>query len=112
MTATARANQAARDLGVDPADRAMMERVECGLHSGLPRCCVAFFVKVWWPYMLAIDGLSPRAEADAHVAFDAYQLWTTRPGYVPCPRCVVDKNFVEVLPCACELKLLTTRDGQ
>jgi hypothetical protein len=110
VSATARAKQVARELGVDPADRDAMGMIECGLHSGLPRCCVAFFVKVWWPYWLAIDGLSSRARTDAHAAFAAYQRWTTRPGYVPCPRCVVDENFVEVLPCECELKLLTMRD--
>jgi len=109
VSATARV---ARDLGVDPADGAVMKMVECGLHSGLPRCCVAFFVKVWWPYWLVIDERLSLAKVDPHGSFAAYQRWTTRPGYVPCPRCVLDENFVEVLPCECELRILATRDGR
>lgn len=81
--------------------------VECGVHSGFPSCCIAFFVKVWWPYALAIDGSSTRARADALTAYNAYQKWSTRPGYVPCPSCVVERKFVEVLPCDCEAKRLS-----
>lgn len=93
--------QVAREIGVDLTDRVAMRMIECGLHSGFPTCCVAFFVRVWWPWMLAIDGLSTRRRADAFVASDDYAKWTTRPGYVACPKCVVDQNFVEVKACDC-----------
>lgn len=104
------ATAVARELGVDPADRCAVAMIECGLHSGIPRCCVAFFVKVWWPYWVMLDEPPSRAKKTAHVAFDEYSRWTTRPGYVPCPACVIDGNFVEVLPCECEQRLLS-RDG-
>lgn len=106
------ATEVARELGVEPTDRSAMEMIECGLHSGLPKCCVAFFVKVWWPYWLLLDERLSLAKVDPHGSFDAYQKWTTRPGYVPCPRCVLDESFVEVLPCECELKFPMTRDGR
>lgn len=106
------ATEVARELGVDPADCSAVEMIECGLHSGLPRCCIAFFVKVWWPFMCAIDELPPSTGTNSRADFDEYQRWTTQPGYVPCPRCVLDENFVEVLPCECALKFLTTRDGR
>lgn len=80
-----------------------MQMIDCGLHSGFPVCCVAFFVKIWWPYTLALDVLSVRPRADALGFYDAYQRWTTRPGYVPCPSRVVEKKFVEVKACDCEL---------
>ena len=98
--------QVALEFGTDPADRASMQMIECGLHSGFPKCCVVFFVKVWWPYMIAIDQLSPRARADALIPFDAYLKWTTRPGYVPCSKCIVERSFVEVLACDCEARRL------
>jgi hypothetical protein len=103
MTAKApTARQLAIELGEDSANQHVVHMIECGLHSGFPKCCIAFFVKVWWPWLLAIDQLSTRARASAMPAFNTYQKWNGQPGYVPCPRCAIEKSFVKVIPCNCE----------
>jgi hypothetical protein len=88
-------------IDADPASPAVARMIECGLHSGFPACCVAFFVKIWWPWATTIDALSVRRRADALIAYDSYQQWTKQAGYVPCPRCALERKFVEVLPCDC-----------
>lgn len=103
------AHKLARRLAVDDNDHSEMHMIECGLHSGLPPCCVSFFVKMWWPYTLAVNALSAREQANAVVAYDAYQAWTTRPGYIPCPNCVIDRRFVHILACDCESGRLPQR---
>ena len=106
MTTT---RQLALQIDANPASPAVARMIECGLHSGFPACCVAFFVKVWWPWAAAIDQLPARAQAEAQDAYDTYQRWSTRPGYVPCPSCVVARRFVEVLPCDCEKRFGSSR---
>ncbi len=64
--------------------------IECGLlHSGLPSCCVAYFVSEWVS-MTAVE----RIRHPDHSR--------KRPvGYVRCPGCVASKTIVPVKPCAC-----------
>jgi len=38
-----------RQMGDLDPDDGTIHLVECGLHSGSPACCVAFFVQIWWP---------------------------------------------------------------
>lgn len=72
-------------------DSPVVHDVVCGLHSGLPICCVVFFVKV----MSKIRG-----EEDRLAYFDMFP--SRRPGYVPCPKCLIDGAFVKVRPCSCD----------
>lgn len=66
--------------------------IECGLlHSGLPSCCVAFFVTEWTGY-----------DHNQIAAYHAIPGAKQRVGYVRCPRCVARKVIVAVKPCACE----------
>jgi hypothetical protein len=78
-----------------PRDRFTVKHVHCGLHSGLPDCCILFYITCWWPLTLAesdddegnpyrdlLDGAGGRGS-----------------GYVPCPGCLAARNFVEVRPC-------------
>lgn len=63
-----------------------------GRHSGIPDCCIRFFLDEWdlhslyvskhHPYVRLIDGL----------------MW----GYVPCPRCVARRNHIRVVQCDLE----------
>jgi hypothetical protein len=70
----------------DYMDRA--HEIECGLHSGYPVCCVAFFVLVWHEWSELQRG--------------SYMAGLKKsPGYVPCPRCLKAKTFVSGRPCAC-----------
>jgi hypothetical protein len=70
--------------------RVVLGNVRCGLHSGLPWCCIAWYVTVW------------TTVAWYHPVFEN---WGDGRGYVPCPICR-DKgpeSVVEVLQCDCEL---------
>src|SRR4051812_36420967 len=76
-------------------DAVSLWHIECGLHSGFPRCCIAFFVKVWW-----------RVSDDNWKLIDSYrkmqqQFGVLESGYVMCPSCVLNKNVVEVKNCNC-----------
>jgi hypothetical protein len=101
---TVSARSFAREIGIDPGDRTALKMIECGLHSGISRCCIAFFVKTWWPLAVSIDQLPRRERAAARRAYDAYLRRTAGAEYVPCPSCVSARWFVEVLPCDCEAK--------
>ena len=63
-----------------------------GVHSKLPICCIAWFVRVYWPRWAR--------------ATDADVRWARRHcrkmpmvEYVPCPRCVREGHFVEIHMC-------------
>lgn len=69
--------------------------LRCGLHSGIPRCCIAWFVSCWrfWPgarfnTYYKIVQLSEELHG---IAFD----------HIPCPLCIVRGREDGVLDCAC-----------
>jgi len=65
-------------------------------NCGFPDCCIAFWVKKWiW------TNLDSKFANDYWKKFKKYN-----PGYVPCPKCIKTKNFVDVQPCpkSCRLK--------
>jgi hypothetical protein len=69
--------------------------IECGLiHSGLPSCCVAYFVTEY----TVLDEKSRKV----HQLANRKGINGKRgPGYVRCPRCIKEKVVVTVKPCAC-----------
>ena len=65
------------------------QTIECGIHSGIPPCCVQHYVTVhMW-----------RNEDERH----AYQELVDASGhdvrYTPCPRCLDARSFVETRSC-------------
>jgi len=72
--------------------------IECGLlHSALPPCCVAFFVTVMnGRVALLTNTLSPKWRAYIRKAHKK----ETR--YIPCPRCLKWKWFVQPRLCMCQ----------
>src|SRR5262249_7406902 len=81
--------------------------IECGLHSGFPRCCVLFFVGVYWPlaelaYHAGVE-IARWPLASYRAAIDA-ACGIERPGYIPCPSCLLARNFVTVKDCHCGRK--------
>jgi hypothetical protein len=73
---------------------------ECGLHSGIPECCVAFFVEVWWPLVLQSNAksaavirarvaLMKKTETELGVAFR----------HTPCAACLAAGRAVTVKKC-------------
>jgi len=97
-----------RQIGDCAPDDATIRIVDCGLHSGFPACCVAFFAKVWWPLHVAQRSSHARRKTRKQAAalIDNYhralgQLRADRPHleYVPCPRCLRSGDFVSMRPC-------------
>lgn len=65
--------------------------IECGLHSGFPPCCVAFYVtQKMWMDNIEQDAYNKRI----YKKNNSY-------GYVPCPDCLKSGNKVIVIECDC-----------
>ncbi len=71
-------------------DRSTAAAVRGGLESGYPDCCILFFVVVW--SMLDEPG------RDRYRAF-IDRLAPAGPGYIPCPRCLLEGNLVRPMAC-------------
>jgi hypothetical protein len=80
-----------------PSDRTIYW-VDCGLHSGFPACCVAFFVKTWAP--LKLSRRASKADRAATDAYSAALCQVGQDGYVPCPDCFRIRRFVDVQECS------------
>lgn len=109
-TRAARILQLVEDIGADPEDEGAFQLVECGLHSGFSACCIEFFVRAYWPVMMAsprtIKRLSRSSPRQASVlrAMEGYRTAlrgsvAVAPGHVPCPQCLQDRRFVRVRRC-------------
>jgi hypothetical protein len=85
-------------MGEHPHDPTTAHLVACGLHSGFPTCCIVFFVKFWWP-MMEGDG-DPDGIARYRAMMKSMGM-VEGPGYIPCPRCLLERNFVGVRRCSC-----------
>jgi hypothetical protein len=83
-------------MAEDATDTVTINRVECGLHSGFPLCCIVFFVKLWGPVVMDTDDRWFYVSYHAMLA----QLGVSA-GYIPCPRCALERSIVEVRPCNC-----------
>lgn len=70
----------------------ILRDVECGLHSGIPECCILFFVRVW-------SGMS-RWHREAYW-WTEEDMGVERPGRILCPACVVERRMVELKECDC-----------
>lgn len=90
----------------------MHHDVELGRCSGFPECCIAHFVFIWMPKVDAQGGWRPDSDGvyrgrDPYVrAYTrAREMVTAELGaasleYVPCPRCLLRRTFVEVQVCS------------
>ncbi len=71
------------------------EQIDCGRHSGIPECCVYFFVTWWqdscddWRAHRSYDAFKGMAEAIHRVAW----------GYVVCPQCMLSGHYVRLSRC-------------
>jgi hypothetical protein len=72
--------------------------IECGLlHTGLPSCCVAFFVSEFF-------AMSTKDRA-AYGELAREDSKGNRHDYVRCPKCVEEGLFVNPKPCACDANM-------
>lgn len=108
-----------RRLGETSPDDETIHNVHCGIHSGFPSCCIAFFVKIWKPFQLATlpttnccasleDHLehATSKEKFALYSIEDYLHFSDRSeikrpiSYVRCPHCVLDGVVVEPRSCS------------
>ena len=59
--------------------------IKYGIQSGIPLCCVAFFVTEW------LD--SPEERRDEHRKFLKWHEISVN--YIPCPNCIISGNLIE-----------------
>ena len=62
------------------------DHIWCAIRSGIPLCCVKFWVGQFDYYPIQ----------RARVYLDKLPNWVQ---YVPCPKCIESKNFVDILLC-------------
>lgn len=85
-----------------PSDRTI-QWVDCGLHSGFPPCCIAFFVKTWAPLHLYRKASKTDRAAMKEYSYALILLvkrGEIEDGYVPCLDCFRDRRFVDVRECS------------
>jgi hypothetical protein len=70
---------------------------ECGSHSGIPKCCIEFFVTKWWPLCL-VGAIGPIEDRQAVVKHRA-RLLGVEFRHVPCDACLETGNTIELKPC-------------
>ena len=74
----------------------------CGRHSGIPECCIKFFIDCWAIKYMRNKKLRGRYWALIHIAeiiFDV-EHW----GYIPCPDCLITgKRRAALARCNCHI---------
>ena len=68
------------------------QHIEYGRHSGIPECCIMFFVGEWDREIITGWDETPYARAIHKCGF----------GYVPCPECLGTHNKVKIIDCVRE----------
>lgn len=77
--------------------RHLPNTIACGFHSGIPACCIHFYITKWmwlkgksrsshWKKMRAKDGIDINGERTGF-------------GHIPCPACLKASNFVKLAAC-------------
>lgn len=71
--------------------------VECGFHSGIPACCIRFYVTVWlW---LELESRSDRENSEVFKSYRRKLREVEHPGYIACPECISTEFFVKMKDC-------------
>jgi hypothetical protein len=103
----------------DPTNFGTFWTVYCGMHSGIPECCIAYHVKIsikLWYHLPLTNEEMDELEADPddpdhdflRIAYSYMDWW--RKGkdpekwapYTPCPACLLKREFVmELADCDC-----------
>jgi hypothetical protein len=83
-----------RKYGLRP-DRYNIPQIHCGLHSGIPECCVLFFLTCW-PIIRRDEDETGEPSVYRVLVWEAE---TDSKGYIPCPACLASRRFVELREC-------------
>tara|TARA_Y100000593_G_scaffold38054_1_gene73837 strand:- start:5134 stop:5361 length:228 start_codon:yes stop_codon:yes gene_type:complete len=68
----------------------MNPHVECGRHSGIPECCIQWFVTAWSNYVYINSDLRNK-----------YLLVNDNVGYIRCPTCIANRSVIKIKECDC-----------
>ena len=83
----------------------LAHHIECGiLHSGIPACCVAYYVVVLGGPLPNTKGhMTKRNERIFKADYPKRGKWIAMPetNYVPCPRCARAGHVVQARRCLC-----------
>jgi len=71
----------------------MLCDIECGLHSGFPYCCIAFYTFVWYPLFCE------RAPAGTSLRRWYFDWRADCDGYIRCPACKLSGRRVHPREC-------------
>lgn len=74
---------------------------QCGNHSGFPPCCIKFFTDFWMPAAGRdlSDPVWKKAWQEHWDKLNELQDLDNCPYYIPCPKCLESKNFVQLQEC-------------
>ena len=64
--------------------------IKCGKHSGIPNCCIEWFISTWIPAI----GVNRDFVAVHH-------LNNGDVGYIRCPKCIENNSIVAIEKCDC-----------
>jgi hypothetical protein len=89
--------------------REVEHHIRCGLHSGFPVCCIAFFIvekrrwepgsDVWREYSAALASAARAAGKMRRRTIGGRRKTVPDIGYAPCPKCIEARRFVRVKSC-------------
>lgn len=72
---------------------------ECGRHSGIPECCIQYFVEVWDPLFYAADSWSSKVE-ERHVLVGVFErVYGAKFRHIPCDACLLDGKAIRLQRC-------------
>lgn len=66
--------------------------IECGIHSGIPDCCVKFYSTKW------IFSTEDSEFRNQHRSLIRESIFAER-SYIPCPACCASGKAVQIKPC-------------
>ena len=79
--------------------------IKCGMHSGIPDCCIYFWITEYTSFTLYDTKLTmENSDRDKYFEkINKLDVIGKRIGYIPCRKCLKSKNFAKVKKCKCHL---------
>ena len=107
-------HMSAFNKGARPVKNTVFNNIRCGLHSGFPVCCVAFWATVWRPMcqsdnrsitrirdcLLEVIGSIEKARGISWYS-DYYDDCIDGFGRIPCPMCLLFSRNTYCKKCNC-----------
>lgn len=96
------------DIG-EPYTETNINHARCGFHSGIPPCCITFFIKIWTKLIRSLPDFyesyakSP-IERDIRRIMELYQNSTYKTDYICCPNCFITGRVEPLRECDCTKK--------